>query len=232
MADDIPAPRVGRDPPRGLAVRAAFVSVLIVLAVAPAQASFGGSIKLDPAFVFMVAAVVAMPGAVISLLAETIGARHRPPLWVGGLALGIAVITLLVMLRVVGPGGDSGVLVVFLPPLMSLALVSLVPAPRWCLVAVWCVAIGVAVLLVRVTQAPGAASSADGGYGALYGGALVSMLFWHVGFWLGQRWRRRAGLAPAEAPDLSGAIHVAAAGALTWIALRASALGFANSPGY
>ena len=62
-----------------------------------------------------------MTGAVISMLTELFGARHRPPRWVGSIALGIAVITLLVMLRVVGPGGDSGVLVVFLPPLMSLA---------------------------------------------------------------------------------------------------------------
>jgi len=60
-------------------------------------------------------------GAVVSMLTELFGARHRPPRWVGSIALGIAVITLLVMLRVVGPGGDSGVLVVFLPPLMSLA---------------------------------------------------------------------------------------------------------------
>jgi hypothetical protein len=187
-------------------------AVVSVLAAAPAQASFNGPFKLDPAFVFMVAAVVAVPGAVISMLAELFGARHRPPRWVGSVALGIAVITLLVMLRVIGPSGDSGVLVVFLPPLMSLALVSLVPAPWWRLVAVWCVAIGVAVLMVLVTRTPEAASSADGGLGALYGGALVSMLLWHLGFWLGQHWRRRAGLAPAEAPDLSGAIRVAADG--------------------
>ncbi len=209
MADDIRAPRAGRIRPRSLAAMATVVSVL---AAAPAQASFNGPITPDPAFVFVLAAAVAVPGAVIAMLAELFGAGHRPPRWVGSVALGIAVITLLAMLRVIRPSSDNGVLVVFLPPLMSLALVSLVPAPWWRLGAVWCVAIGVAVLMVLVTRNPEAAPSADAGLGALYGGALVSMLLWHLGFWLGQRWRRHAGLAPAEAPDLSGAIRVAANG--------------------
>lgn len=209
MPENDSAPRATRIPPPWSAVLAA---AALVLEAAPAQASFGGRLDLGFGFLFVAAAVVSSPGALLCMIAEWVGARRRPPLWVGSAALGLAVCCLLIALRLIGPGGDSGLFVIFIPPLMTLALVSLLPAPVWRVIAVWCVAIGVAWLFVLRARNPGPSSTTVEGLGALLGGALVSMLLWHLGFWLGQRSLRRAGHAPASAPDLPGVLHHAVDG--------------------
>lgn len=108
------------------------------------------------------------------MIAEWIGARHRPPLWVGNAALGLAVCCLLIAQRVIGPGGDSGSFVVFLPPLMTLALVSLLPAPAWRLMAVWCVAAGGAgIFLLRPPMPDPTSATVQGLRALLLGGATV-----------------------------------------------------------
>jgi hypothetical protein len=187
---------------------AVLAAAVLVLEANPVAASFGGRLDLSPGFFFVGAASVATPGALLCMIAEWVGSRHRPPLWIGNAALGLAVCCLLIAQRVIGPGGDSGLFVVFLPPLMTLALVSLLPAPAWRLMAVWCVAAGVAaVFLLRPPVPDPTAATVQGLRALLLGGALVSMLLWHLGFWLGQRSRRRAGFAPASAPDLSRALE-------------------------
>jgi len=83
----------------------------------------------------------------------------------------------------------------FLPALMSLALVTLLRSPRWRLLATWCISGGVLALL-------GGFQGDEEKLGALLGGALVSMLMWHVGFFLGQWQLRKAGIPPTPGPNL------------------------------
>jgi hypothetical protein len=179
-------------------------AAMFCLVADPAAASFGGGGYLELGFglAFAAAGVLALPGALLCLLAEWRGARRRPPLLLGVVALGLASYCLW---RVGSwkPGiGDTGIAIFVLPPLMTLALVTLVPAPRWRLIAVWCVAVGSLSLVLFKAQEFGSSKNTSEGIGALLGGALVSMLLWQLAFLLGQRSLRRAGIAPAPAPDL------------------------------
>ena len=154
-------------------------------------------------FAFLAAAILALPGGLLCVLAEVIGARHRPPSWLGILALVLAVCCLLLVFRVIGPGGDRGWFIFPVPPLMTLALVSLLPAPRWRLIAVWLVATSLLGLLAHAFQQLGSATTPAEGLGVLLGGALSSMLPWQLAFVLQQRAWRRAGRAPPAAPSFT-----------------------------
>ncbi len=166
------------------------------LGATPALASFNGPLDLGFGFTFTAAALLALPGGLLCALAEFLGTRHRPPLWLGFAALALAACCLLLVLRIIGPGGDSGVFIFPVPPLMSLALVSLLPAPSRRLIATWVVALAVAVLLVIISQHLGSSASQEENLGALLGGGLSSMLPWQIAFILQQRARGRAGLVP------------------------------------
>lgn len=146
------------------------------LATESAWASFNGPIDLGFGTVFVAAAALALPGALLCALTEWIGARHRPPAWAGCVALGLAVYCLGRALRFLPPFGDSGLFIFPVPPLMTLALVSLVPAPRWRQCAVWCIAIGTIWLGLSRQQLLGPSTSAAETLGGLLGGALISLL--------------------------------------------------------
>jgi hypothetical protein len=164
-------------------------------------ASFNGPLDIGFWPAFGSAAVLAFPGALLCVMAEVIGTRHRPPLWIGLPALALSICCLLLALRIIGPGGDSGLFIFPIPPLMTLALVSLLPAPGWRLVAVWAVALGVFALLAFSFGQAGSSSSREDSLGLLMGGASGSMLPWQLAFIFQQRSRRRASHAPPPAPS-------------------------------
>lgn len=177
-------------------------ALVLGFATASAWASFNGPIHLGFGVVFVAAAVLALPGAALCALAEWAGVRHRLPAWAGFAALGSAVYCLARALRFLPPFGDSGLFIFPVPPLMTFALVSLVPAPRWRRSAVWCVALGTIWLGLSRQQLLGPSSSTAETLGGLLGGALTSLLLWELAFVLGQRSLRRAGIPPAAGPDL------------------------------
>lgn len=174
------------------------------LCLPAALASFNGPLNLGFGPVFLIAAVLALPGGLLCALAEVLGSRRQPPLWVGFTALLLAVCSILLALRVIGPGGDSGWFVFPVPPLMTLALLAFFPAPYWRLTAVWVVAAGFAGLLVLCGTRQLSSMPTEEGLGALLGGGLSSMAPWQLAFILQQRSRRRSGVAPAPAPEFPG----------------------------
>ncbi|MBP8297084.1 MAG: hypothetical protein KAX84_13305 [Burkholderiales bacterium] len=191
-----PACRAASNAGRGAAALA------LGLAAEAARASFNGPIDLGFGTFFVAAAVLALPGALLCALAEWLCARRRPPVWVGIAALGLAVYCLARALRFLPPSVDSGLFIFPAPPLMTFALVSLVPAPRWRRCAVWFVTIGTIWLGLSRQQLFGPSTSTAETLGGLLGGALTSLLLWELAFVPGQRALRRAGIAPAAGPDL------------------------------
>lgn len=187
----------------------------------PAWASFNGPIKVGFTFAFLIGFVIATPNALCCGVAELVGVKHRPPLWIGWMALGLGLIGLVGLilppnLDVVHDSLKANSAIVqriiaayillniwfvysfvifFLPALMSLALVTLLRSPRWRLLATWCISGGVLALL-------GGFQGDEEKLGALLGGALVSMLIWHAAFFLGQWQLRKAGIPPTPGPNL------------------------------
>lgn len=192
---------LGRESVRGAFALAGF------LGASAALASFNGPLDIGFGFAFMAGAILALPGGLLCVLAEFLGTRHRPPPWMGFSALGIAACCLLLVFRIIGPGGDSGLFIYPVPPLMTLALVSLLPAPSWRLIAVWLIAVGVFALLVFAAQQPGSLSLPKDVLGGLLGGSLSSMLPWQLAFILQQRARRRAGLVSPPPPNFTALRH-------------------------
>jgi len=175
------------------------------------MASFGGRLDLSFGFMLVGGLIVALPGGLACLLAEWLGTRRRPPPWVGvcGLALGLLCLGGLLAAK---PSGMGGALLFPLPPLMTLALVTLLPAPGWRLFAVWCMSTGSLWLIVLVHRPDGPPAAAEELLGGLLGGALTHLVLWHLGFLLGQLGRRRASIAPASGPDWHAVLNRAAQG--------------------
>jgi hypothetical protein len=174
---------------------------------------------------YLYAALIALPSGLFCGAAELIGVRHRPPLWIGwaavGLSLpGLAIVffnieeVLLFMLNILPKSiGELGFLllgiivlglvfglVYLLPVLISLALVTLLPAARWRLIAIWSIVIGIsswALFQAQQKEIPGLQSA-----GFILAGLGVSMLIWQVAFVLGQRRLRKIAIPSAPGPEL------------------------------
>ena len=210
-----------------------FLGILLLSllwASTPAWASFNGSIiTFSFTECFVIGLVIAMPNAVCCGVAELVGVKHRPPLWLGGIALGLGLIglaelTLMLNPNVVPYGRKAGtasvqriidhirpliffvysLVILFLPALMSFALVTFLRSWLWRLIATWCISVGVFGWLFG-----GVLGSLNRLHAeeekilvTLLGGALVSMLMWHAGFVLGQWQLRKAGIPPTPGPNL------------------------------
>jgi hypothetical protein len=180
-----------------------------------AIASFGGKIDIGFGTMFIAAALGALPGAVVCLATEWKGATSRPPYKLGILSLIAGTIALACVIFVRPDSTVPGAATVALPPLMTFALVTLLPAPMWRLAAVWLVTWG-SIWLIMTAHSSASASDSDTLRGGLLGGALTHMVLWHAGFVLGQLARRTSGAAPPKAPDVRRMLD-ASARALTAI---------------
>lgn len=167
-----------------------------------ASASFGGRMQLGFGFIFLAAALFALPGALLCLLFELVGARRRVPLWVGIIAAGLA---LYCAARAIGfgPRGDAVYFLLPVPPLMTLALVTFLRPPWLRLAAVWMVAaLGIGLVLGAEKYFGSTLDSAEP-WALPLGGAFMSLMLWQLGFFLRQRSRRDAAAPPAPAPEKS-----------------------------
>ena len=182
----------------------------------PAFASFNGAMDVGFGVSFVIAAVIAIPSGLFCGAAELVGVRHRPPQWIGWVALVLSLAGVGIVLGI-GIGkydlqASTAVtfiitnivtlLVYLIPALMSLALVTLLPAAQWRLMATWSIAIGISWGILFQAQQGTTLGPPAGLVGALFGGASVSMLMWQVAFVLGQRQLRSAGIPPTPGPDL------------------------------
>jgi hypothetical protein len=170
---------------------------------------------------FLYAAVIALPSGLFCGAAELIGVLYRPPLWIGWVALGLSLPGLAIVfgmenyLLKVGRGFGARtelgsllfmlivpVLVYCIPALISLALVTLLPAARRRLIAIWSIAIGISWWVLFQAQ-PG---KNPGLYppGLIFGGVWVSILIWQGAFVLGQRRLRRRRVPSAPGSQLDG----------------------------
>jgi len=172
------------------------------LVATPVWASFNGPLNLGYGGMFVGGLVVCVPGGLACFLLEWLCSRRQPPKWVGKAALTLGIASQVALL--IAPlDGIAGTLLYLLPPVMTLALVTLLPAPAWRLLAVWAVSLGSIALLVAFApvDATGPRNRDEELLGALTGGAVTHMALWHLGFLLGQIGRRRAGVAAAHSPD-------------------------------
>lgn len=178
------------------------VSPVLALFAPDAFASFGGNLGFDPEFFFFAAMIMSIPGGIICLISELIGAKRQPSMWLGVFALGLGVFALACVMFV-RPRRIEGVIAMFLlPPFMTLALVSLLRAPTWRVAVAWLVILGSIGLIVAARAPLGTPDQARELAAGLFGGALTHIILWHFGFALGQRNRRRAGIAPPPGPDV------------------------------
>ena len=207
------------------------LSFYFLCVAAPAFASFDGAMVAF-GISFVIAAVIAIPSGLFCGAAELVGVRHRPPQWIGWGALGLSLVGLAIVLEI-GVGKDyreasTGIvtmLMYFTPALMSLALVTLLPAARWRLIATWSITIGVSWGILLQAEQGRTLGPPAGLVGALFGGVSVSMLMWQVAFILGQYQLRRAGIPPVPGPDLRRFISQGLSGAGQVYANPASWLG-------
>ena len=173
----------------------------LLCAMTPAFASFNGPINIGFGLAFVIAAVIALPSGLLCATAElvgVVGVRQRLPLWLGWTALGLSLTGLVIFL-----GGEKyalktsiaivtflianivPLLVYLIPALMSLALVILLPAARWRLIASWSIAITVSWGILFQAQ-QGTHLGPPGEFACVVlGGATVSMLMWQVAFVIG-----------------------------------------------
>jgi hypothetical protein len=167
-----------------------------------ACASFNGPLDLGFKTLFVAGLVVALPGGLVCVVTEWVGAVRQPPLWIGRVALTLGLLGL-ASLAVANPGGQLAACVVFgAPPVMTLALVTLLPAPRWRLGAVWLVSLASIYWIDAMLRPSGAPPPRTEMLGALQGGAVTHLLLWHAGFVLGQLARHARGLPPPPRPNL------------------------------
>ncbi|MEO8135120.1 MAG: hypothetical protein ABI831_14195 [Betaproteobacteria bacterium] len=179
------------------------IATAVIAISPPALASFNGRLDLGPGLTLLIAAAFSLPGAVLCAIIEWIGARRRPPTWVGALAAGLGIFC---GTRALGwdPRGDAGYFLLAVPPLLTLALVALIPAPRPRLVAVWVTSL-LGLWLVAVALNSTGADPSD--VAALpIGGALVTLPLWQLVYLLRQASLRRAGITPVPGPDFKAAL--------------------------
>ena len=195
------------------------LSLTLLCATTPAFASPNKVIDIVFIMMFLYAAVIALPSGLFCGAAELIGVLYRPPLWIGWVALGLSLPGLAIVFgmenyllkigRGFGARTELGnllfmlivpVLVYCIPALISLALVTLLPAARRRLIAMWSIAIGISWWVLFQAQ-PG---KNPGLYppGLIFGGVWVSMLIWQVAFALGQRRLRKIAIPSASGPQL------------------------------
>ena len=168
---------------------------------------------------FLYAAVIALPSGLFCGAAELIGVLYRPPLWIGWVALGLSLPGLAIVfgmenyLLKVGRGFGARtelgnllfmlivpVLVYCIPALISLALVTLLPAARRRLIAMWSIAIGIS--WWALFQAQSGKNLGLYPPGLIFGGVGVSILIWQGAFVLSQRRLRKIAIPSASGPEL------------------------------
>jgi hypothetical protein len=180
---------------------------LLLLLPTDAVASFNGKIEIGFSLMFIGGLIVSIPGGLACLAAEWAGATRRPPRWAAIVALLLGVIALGGAMFVPPDRSAAAFSMFVLPPLMALALITLLPAPAFRLATVWLVSCSSIVLIITVRSMPGAPDNVNALAGGLLGGALTHILLWQIGFMLGQRRRRIAGLPPPPAPDIHGLLR-------------------------
>jgi hypothetical protein len=158
-----------------------------------ACASFGGSINLPWGFVLVLAALFALPGAIVVLLLEWIGATRTPPSWLGAVA---ALPLVYCVLRATGlvRGAEPGHFLLPIPPLIELVLITFITPPRVRHAVGWGAAVASTLLLgllPPVGPVSGQQHSRDS-WVVILGGAFTTALLWQIGVWLGRRSLRRA----------------------------------------
>jgi hypothetical protein len=158
-----------------------------------ACASFNGPLHLSFGANVVIGVIAALPGAIAVLLLEWKGATWTPPSWAGALAALAFGYCLLRLTGLVGPAGDRGRGLLAIPPLIELALITVVRSSRARQAAGWAVAAASVVLLglAQTSNALGPPGRPNEGWGLLCGGVLATALLWRVGVWLGQRTLRR-----------------------------------------
>jgi len=196
-------PRIRRPPSAGMSCPARRVAGLaLCLLATPALASFNGRLDLGYRGMFVAGLVVSIPGGLACLVLELSFSRRQPPRWVGKAALVIGIASQAALL--IAPlGSSAGALLYVLPPVITLALVTLLPVPAWRLLAVWAVSLGSIALLFAFAPIDPTAPRIRGEelLGALTGGVVTHLALWHLGFLLGQIGRRRGGVTAAPGPD-------------------------------
>lgn len=170
-----------------------------LLAAPPALGSFNGSIgPLPVEFVLIASALFAAPVAAVCAAIEWVGARRRPPVWIGIAALVLATFCLIAILGAFGMQRYGIAYLVAFPPLTTLALVALVPVPRMRVFAVWTVALGMAWAVAR--SGFGIGNDREGAALSV-GGTLVLLPLWQLTYLLRQASLRRQGFVAPQPPD-------------------------------
>jgi hypothetical protein len=161
------------------------------LASASAWASFGGTIRFGFWGMLIGAMVLAIPVGIVCAAIEAVGAKRSPPAWAGMLA---AVAGLWCLGRALGWIGKSedGVYWFAIPPLFTLALVAIVRLPIARLGMAWLLSVVVFSIAVYKPWPNLSGDKYAELIGALAGGAITSMLFWQLAYWLRQLQLSRA----------------------------------------
>jgi hypothetical protein len=174
-----------------------------------------------PGELFIIGAIVALPSAILCVLAEAIFSRRRLPLWLTGLSAVAAVVSIalavVAMNSAMRQNADLRIFLWFIvPPLVALALRGSVSARSPRLAAGWVIAVA------SLGLAAGRQTNSEAA-GVLAGGAAVCLLFWTI-IVLILRARR---VFPAESPNAVG--HVTPLAALSEAARRLAGVGAALS---
>lgn len=193
-------------------VGATLLALAALLLTTDAIASFNGGLVIGFWPAFVAGMIVSIPGGIACLAAEWSCATRRPPRLVGVAALILGLIALGCVVLVPPDKSAPAIGLYALPPLMTMALVTLLRAPLWRLAVVWLVSGGSMALIMASRPSSVSPSDAHALLGGLLGGALTHMLLWHVGFGIGQIRRRVAGEAPPPGPDLLALMRKCAAG--------------------
>ena len=201
--------------PRTWAARCLTFAVGVSTASA-ALASFGGGIQIGFREFFVIAAIMAIPGAVICALIEWFGARHPPPYWIAWPAAALGLAFQLMALQVVVKAGDRGWYLFVVPPLMTFALTGIMRHARSRMFVAWIATAAALAATIRVYRGESIT-------GAVIGGATISMIAWQLAWWLRQRTLvsdPANAAAPARSPRSTAAASMtvdAAAARPRWI---------------
>jgi len=204
------------------------IALLAVALPEPCHAeNYANYFHFGPSELFVIGAFVALPSAILCVLAEAIFPRRRLPLWLTGASAvaAVASIALLVvaMKAAAQQQTDSRVFLLFVaPPLVILALRGTIVASGPRLAAGWVIA--AASLGLVAGRLPGG----EAAWG-LAGGAFVCLLLW-TSTWLILRVRGRF---PVELANAAGRVSPSAALSVTFerLAAAGAALSRALPPG-
>lgn len=164
----------------------------------PVLASFGaGGGELGFKVMLIIAASLSVPGGLTCMLIEFFGIRWRPAQWVGWVAFVLWIASLVAFEK--ASIGDKLLLLFVLPPSMSLASVTL--WPRWRLSVAWTVSASVFLLVLIPAITLNHGDKLDDIFGMLLGGMFTHLVLWHVGYLMGECWRRRARIATPAGSD-------------------------------